>query len=122
MEEYQNGVLRMYYDNYDNYNDNYDNYNDTNNYTQTKLLYYEYFVFNGKKNGTYKAYYENGQLREICNYKDGKKEGGNIKYYNDGCIRIICNYKNDKLEGEYNKYYDGKLFQKSFYKNNKLEI
>jgi antitoxin component YwqK of YwqJK toxin-antitoxin module len=46
---------------------------------QTKVRE-EYFEINGKKEGIYKSYHENGKLEEICNYIDGKKEG-EYKYY-----------------------------------------
>jgi antitoxin component YwqK of YwqJK toxin-antitoxin module len=34
---------------------------------------YEYFTMNGKKEGIYKEYHYNGQLRSEVNYIDGKK-------------------------------------------------
>jgi antitoxin component YwqK of YwqJK toxin-antitoxin module len=39
---------------------------------QTKLKS-EVFMNNGKKEGIYKSYYNNGQLWEEVNYIDGKK-------------------------------------------------
>ena len=42
---------------------------------------------NGKADGAYESYYENGQLERKANYKDGKLNG-DWKYYNeDGTIR-----------------------------------
>jgi antitoxin component YwqK of YwqJK toxin-antitoxin module len=35
----------------------------------------EYYEVNGKKEGVYKSYHDNGQLSEICNYVNGKKNG-----------------------------------------------
>ena len=56
----------------------------TNLYTGVKREYHdneqtiiksEVFLCNGKEEGDYKSYHENGQLNEICNYIDGKREG-----------------------------------------------
>ena len=37
-------------------------------YYETGELKSEWFEINGKKNGEYKQYYENGQLKKIYNY------------------------------------------------------
>jgi antitoxin component YwqK of YwqJK toxin-antitoxin module len=63
--------------------------------------YYEFFVFNGNKEGKYKQFYKNGQLYLICNYKNGKIEGEFQSYYESGQLYIKCNYKNNKIEGEW---------------------
>ncbi len=51
------GVIRTFYDK-----------------EETKLKE-EYFVVNRKREGIYKGYYENGQLKEICNYINNKLNG-----------------------------------------------
>ncbi len=53
----------------------------------------------GRK-GEYREYYDNGQLREACNYIDGKIEGEYREYYDNGQLYIICNYIDGKREGE----------------------
>ena len=63
MTEKNNGIIQEYYD-----------------LTKAKICY-EFFIFNGKKEGEYKSYYENGQLYSICNYKNGKYEGEYTQYY-----------------------------------------
>ena len=42
-------------------------------YYKTGELKSECFEINGKKNGEYKRYHQNGQLNIICSYIDGKK-------------------------------------------------
>ncbi len=64
-------------------------------------LWKKFFIFNGKIEGEYKKYWEDGQLWITYNYKNGKLEGECITYYQNE-KRKICNYKNN-------------------YKNNKLK-
>ena len=47
----------------------------------------------GKKEGEYSWYYENGQLKEKSNMKDGKWEGEYIEYYEKGQLKFKRNYK-----------------------------
>ena len=60
---------------------------------------------NGKKEGEYKEYYKNNLIL-MCNYINGKKEGEQITYiiFNTIIGTIKCNYKNDNLNGEYKEY------------------
>jgi antitoxin component YwqK of YwqJK toxin-antitoxin module len=44
-------------------------------YYETGELESEVFLLNGKKNGEYKSYHRNGQLRVIYSYIDGKING-----------------------------------------------
>jgi antitoxin component YwqK of YwqJK toxin-antitoxin module len=66
----------------------------------------EYFVRYGMKNGEYKKYDEDGQLWDICMYKDGMKNGKFKTYYENGQLRIMCSYTNNIEDGEYNSYYE----------------
>jgi len=45
-----------------------------------KLIYYK----DGKKDGLYATWHENGQKKEEGNYEDGKKDGLWIEYNEDG--------------------------------------
>ncbi len=83
----ETGIVRTYYDN------------------QKTKLKEEYFEVNGKKEGEYKEYYENGQLLRICNYINEKKEGPYREYHINGALRIFCNYVNNMIKGEYKEYY-----------------
>jgi len=69
-------VVRTYYDN-----------------EQTKLKE-EYYEINGKKEGIYKEYYNNGQLNVVCNYIDDKLNGEYKIYLCDGQLYEICNCVN----------------------------
>ncbi len=88
MTEKKNGIIKIYY-------------RTTEIKSQIK-----YFIFNGKREGEYKEYHENGQLKKICNYSNDKKEGKYKQYYKNGKIYIICNYKNAKIEGIYKECYE----------------
>jgi len=48
------------------------------------LLLREYYIFNDRIEGTYKEYWENGQIWETCNYKNNKKEGEYKEYHSNG--------------------------------------
>lgn len=80
----------------------------------------EYVIKDGKKNGLYQSWHENGELAVIGNYKNDKAEGEFKKYYESGELYSKSNYKNGEAEGEFRWYYeDGSLKQKSKYLNDK---
>jgi len=57
-------------------------------------------------------------------YFSGVNGEGEYKrwWYDNGQLKIHCFYKNDKLNGEYKEWYSsGKLNTHCFYKNNKLD-
>lgn len=60
------------------------------------VLHVEYFVVNGRKEGPYKSYYDNGRVCIWCNYVDDKRIGPYILYYDTGQICKICYYKDNK--------------------------
>jgi antitoxin component YwqK of YwqJK toxin-antitoxin module len=92
MMKKKNGVIQIYCDSYEMG-------------LQFKLRI-KYFKFNGKKEGEYKSYYENGRPDMVRNYKNGKVEGEYKSYYENKQLEIIYNYKDGKLEGKYKMYYD----------------
>ena len=49
------------------------------------------------ENGEYIEYYENGNIRSICDIRDYKMNGLCIIYYEDGRIFSISCYKDNKL-------------------------
>ena len=53
-----------------------------------------------------------------CNYKNGKLEGKYYKFYNNGNKRTERSFKNGKSEGEY-KYFieDNELYQHWIFKD-----
>jgi hypothetical protein len=73
------------------------------------------------KEGEYKEYYENGNLKIHCFYKDDKLEGEYREYFENKNLHLHCFYKDNKLEGEYKEYFENKnLHLHLFYKNNLL--
>jgi antitoxin component YwqK of YwqJK toxin-antitoxin module len=82
-----------------------------------KIFDTEYFIFNGKKEGEYKIYYNTCQKLSKCGYRiDGKLEGEYKEYWGNGKLNKSYNYKNGKKTGIYKEYYPtGKLGYTSYY-------
>ena len=77
---------------------------------------------NGKREGAWVEYFENGQLKSNGHYKNGKYEGAWVFYYESGQLYARVNYKNSKLKGAWVSYYEnGQIWFKGNYKNNKQE-
>ena len=69
-------------------------------------------IKNGKREGAWVGYYDNGQLHFKGNYKNGKREGAWICYWNNGQLYSKRNYKNGKKEGAWVEYEkDGTLYR-----------
>lgn len=80
------------------------------------------FNANGKRNGVWKFYNEQGKIRESAEYLDGELNGQNIIYYDNGKQQIVTVYKDGNLEGEYLSFSkNGILQQKKHFKNGKLD-
>ena len=71
---------------------------------------------NGKMEGVWVRYFDNGQLWDKGNWKNGKKEGACVAYYENGQLGIKGNLKNGKADGAWvcynsdgtvDKYYTG---------------
>lgn len=63
------------------------------------ICYYK----NGKKDGDYILWYENGELNKHLHYKNDKLNGECILYnahFNYGTIYMKCNYIDDKIVNE----------------------
>ncbi len=72
------GVIRTYHDN------------------EKTMLYEEYFINAGKKEGVCKSYHPNGQLCEEVNYIDGKENGIEKSYHVNGQLCSEVNYIDGK--------------------------
>ena len=57
-----------------------------------------------QKNGVYRAYYPNGQLKIEGNYKDGKEDGFWTVWYENGKKKAEGNYKNGDQVGKWTIY------------------
>lgn len=60
----------------------------------------------GKQNGLFQMYTEDGVLIDSGIFKNGERDGLTEQFYNDtGKLRVSANYKNGVLEGEFKAYY-----------------
>ncbi len=51
------------------------------------------------KNGSYKEYYENGNLKLLCNFVDDLEEGFETEFNDDGSVKNKTYYENGELKG-----------------------
>lgn len=82
----------------------------------------EFNFKDGKLDGLFELFYENGQLKEEKNYKEGKYNGLQEKYDENGKLEYKAYYKNDKIDGIEMQYVgEGILLKKSNYKDGKKD-
>ncbi len=76
----------------------------------------------GKQNGLFQMYTEDGILIDSDTFKDGERDGLTEQFYNDtGKLRVSANYKNGVLDGEFKAYYpNGNLQGEVTYKNGEM--
>jgi antitoxin component YwqK of YwqJK toxin-antitoxin module len=58
------------------------------------------FFKNGKAEGPYETWHDNGQIKLKSHYKNGKKEGLNEEWDNQGQLIVRSNYKKNLLQGD----------------------
>ena len=58
----------------------------------------------GKREGLWSSYYDEGQLSSKGNYKNGYSDGPWFHYYSNGQLQIKGNYKDGKKEGPWVYY------------------
>ena len=56
---------------------------------------------NGESEGEWEYYHNNGQLKTKIFFKNGKKEGPAVYYWSNGQLDAKGNYKNDKSDGDW---------------------
>jgi antitoxin component YwqK of YwqJK toxin-antitoxin module len=90
--------------------------------TEHKSETEHYFIDeNGQKQGEYKWWYENGQLRLHCFYVDGKRHGEFKRWHENGQLWMHCFYVDGKRQGEYKAWWtNGQLYIHCFYVDGKL--
>ena len=82
------------------------------------LLLYNYKE--GKRDGLWRSWHENGQLRTEKNYKDGKGDGLSMRWYENGQLQREYNYKDGKRDGLWRGWYaNGQLEREKNYKDGK---
>lgn len=76
----------------------------------------------GKQNGLFQLYTEEGVLVDNANFKEGERDGLTEQFYSDtGKLRVSANYKNGVLDGEFKAYYpNGNLQGEVIYKNGEM--
>lgn len=74
---------------------------------------------NGKQHGVSTEWYENGQKRMERNYKEGNKDGLTTTWYENGQKETEVNYKDGKQDGlwVFYKDEDGEEYARETYKN-----
>ena len=77
----------------------------------------------GKREGLWTSFYENGQLWWKGPYKDGKLNGPYVWYYDNGQLWSEETYKDGEIEdGPYLTYHEnGQLWSEETYKDGKRE-
>jgi antitoxin component YwqK of YwqJK toxin-antitoxin module len=80
------------------------------------------YTHDGKKEGIWERYYDNGQLSSKVSYKDGKQNGIWERYYDNGQLDMRGSFKDGKLDGIWESYWNnGQLLYKGYYKNDKKD-
>lgn len=117
------------------------NYTDANNNKQgfwkIEEANTEGYYVNNQKDGIWKSFYKNGNIKSEITYSTGKKRGFAKVFYEDGQIAEEGTWMEDKWTGKYKSYYrNGKLsyvwnynekgnrcgYQKYFYENGNIKI
>ena len=74
----------------------------------------------GKKDGLWTDYYENGQKRSVETYKDGRKDGL-YTYWHEDVLMYEGTYKNGKEDGLWTRWYEnGQKMTVRTYKDKEL--
>lgn len=100
IEEHENGepkIVREYFK------------NDTTNYKETQyhignIKFLEGRCINGKREGVWRAWYEDGKLWSEGSFKDGKNNGKHVNYYENGAMRYSGEYRDGSRIGTWYFY------------------
>ena len=77
-------------------------------------------LINGKSEGYWVSYHDNGQLMYKGEYKNNKKVGYWVAYWDNGQLWYKGKFNKGKREGYWEHYlYDGELFYNGNFKNDK---
>ena len=79
-------------------------------------------INNGKRDGKWTTWYENGQKRSKANWDNGKRDGKWTTWYDNGEKLAQKKFKNGKKVGRWREWYDdGQIKVVDFYKDGKLD-
>lgn len=74
----------------------------------------------GREQGVWKEFFEDGKVKSEGSYKDGKREGRWSFFHNNSQTEQVGEYVKGKPSGEWKKFFiDGKLQRNEFYENGK---
>ena len=77
---------------------------------------------NGKKDGLYSSWHENGQPWEECSYEDGKYEGLYQSFWSNGALREKCTYENGVQQGSFEaRWYEGGISERFICKDGRVD-
>jgi len=83
-----------------------------------KTVYTKSYFKDGKQNGEYVEYYQNGQISYKYNFKAGKQHGEFVWYNEDGTLVKKANYVDGIQHGEWITYHDnGQIHTKGNFVN-----
>ena len=89
-------------------------------YPNKKIKSEGIYIQDSIRNGWYKEYFENGNLKAEDNYLNGLREGMGIDYYENNIAKSKVNFKNGKADGISLYYYpDGKIKSEGYWVNGK---
>jgi antitoxin component YwqK of YwqJK toxin-antitoxin module len=75
-------------------------------------------IRNGKKDGPWVRYHDNGRIEGKGTYKDGERDGPWVNYHDNGRLLSKGTYRDGKADGPWVLYYDtGQLWSKETYKD-----
>lgn len=86
-------------------------------YNENGIISYEYIMKNGERNGLFKTYHDNGQLEMIGIYVNGEANGNFKKYSENGDLFATYSKVNGEYDGLLTIYNNGKISEKINYKN-----
>lgn len=83
---------------------------------------FELHIIDGQRHGTYKSYFENGQISEDSNYEFGKLHGYYKEYHVNGNLKNLTQFKEGIQYGETKRFYDnGNKYREFNLINNEYE-
>lgn len=72
---------------------------------------------NGKREGEWKSYYENGNVWSTGTFINGLRQGEGVVYYSNGAKYIVGHYKDDRRFGKWTFYNaDGSIIKEESFK------
>ena len=74
--------------------------------TNNQLKYLKVYDSLSNATGTWKSYYDSGELNDVEQYKNGKRHGKQTEYYKNGNISKTGSFHKGKANGVWLHYFD----------------